>query len=131
MVAKWLLLPSQKDEPMNKLLLCLLLATQAMGQPQVLSGRVTEAGSGLGIAGAYVLTSGSTGTMTNPEGFFRLTVPLAVDSLTVSCLGYETARLSTQASGQVSLKKAVYRLAEVQVVGKSALAIVREAMAAM
>ncbi|MFC5412133.1 TonB-dependent receptor domain-containing protein [Larkinella bovis] len=76
--------------------LCLLLTGfSSPGQPlYTVKGSVFEEGRPKPLFGVHVFTPGQTaGTVTDPSGFFSLTLP-ARDSLTLvfSCVGYQTVR---------------------------------------
>lgn len=58
--------------------------------PYILSGTVTDIGSGKPIEGALILIKGtSIGTMSDQDGKYNLEIPGGKNSLTVSAIGYE------------------------------------------
>lgn len=65
------------------------LLQQAYAQDRSLSGRVTDRGTGQGLPGVTVLAKGTTtGTSTNSDGAYTLSVPATVTRLTFSYVGF-------------------------------------------
>jgi hypothetical protein len=70
------------------LLLTLLLCTQSWAQQKIISGKVTDS-EGRPIASATVLVKGTTtGTSTQVDGKFELTLPANAKTLIISAVGY-------------------------------------------
>lgn len=78
---------------MNKrfILICscfILFAFSGFSQ-QIVRGKVSDAGNGAGIPGASVLVKGSSsGTSTQPDGSYSITLPANATTLVVKYLGY-------------------------------------------
>ncbi|MEL7159485.1 MAG: carboxypeptidase-like regulatory domain-containing protein, partial [Bacteroidota bacterium] len=71
------------------LLFGLLLAAQAVFAQRTVTGTITDAESGEGLIGAYVVAQGtSTGAVTDFDGNFSLTLPEGINALEVSYTGY-------------------------------------------
>jgi outer membrane receptor protein involved in Fe transport len=90
------------------LVLVLLLSLVAAGAD--VRGRVTAADSGLPVAGANVIAAG-TAVMTDLNGHFHL--PVDVDSITVTHVGYQRLHVAAAAAADIRLLAAVSRLPEV------------------
>ena len=109
-------------------LLVIGLALQSYSQQYLVSGKVTEEGTGQPLAGASVFAQNTTlGTITNNAGEFRLLVPNGGYDLVVSYTGYETnsVRISTSSADQpltITLKKQEKTMQEVAVVGSTEIA---------
>ena len=92
-----------------------------LAQTRVLTGRVFDASSRVGVPGAVVAVSGSTNvTQANAEGQFRITVAAAEVTLSVRGLGFrrETIRvLSTQQTIDIALVREAATLSEVVITG--------------
>ncbi|WP_291907361.1 SusC/RagA family TonB-linked outer membrane protein [Chitinophaga sp. CB10] len=109
---------------MRKLLLVvasmLLLALSVMAQQQrTISGRVTDETGGV-LAGVTIsYPGGKTGTVTNAQGDFTLTVPAATKQLRLSIVGYETKLVPITGDhlGAVTLALDSKSISEVVVVG--------------
>ncbi len=87
---------------------------------QTISGQVTELVSGEDQPGVNILAKGtSTGTVTDVEGNYRLTVADEVTTLVFSSIGYETTEESINGRSMISiaLSPDVQSLSEVVVVG--------------
>lgn len=95
---------------MKKFLLLLLFVTVATGQlfaQRSVSGKVTDAGSGLPLVGASVVVTGTTtGTVTDFDGKYSLSVPSGYEELTVSFLGYQSQIVRLGASNVVDVELA-------------------------
>jgi len=106
-------------------LICIffLLRASVVAQPALnISGRVTDAGKDFPLLFAQIVLSNSTtGTVTNEEGQFFLSIPAdrIHDSIVISYLGYEPARMAVSGmTGQttlVRLKPREFNLKEVEV----------------
>lgn len=97
----------------------LFLSLFSFAQDKVVSGKVTDA-SGAGVAGVNVTAKGSTtGTQTNPDGTYRITVPAGVNTLVFSSIGFTTQELDITGKTMldVSLATASTSLGEVVVIG--------------
>lgn len=95
------------------LLFVLLFSFAAVfSQDRVITGKVTDSKDGAPVSGASVVAKGSrTGTSTNADGDFRLTVGSSINKLVISSVGYDnvevdidgktsvTASLTTQPGG--------------------------------
>jgi hypothetical protein len=96
----------------------LVLALAVAGQP-ALEARVVDAVTSDPLPYVSVATSTGKGVIANEEGVFRTNVKDG-DSLSISCLGYHSQRLSVvevRRTGEVRLEAAVAALPAVQVVG--------------
>ncbi|WP_128545291.1 SusC/RagA family TonB-linked outer membrane protein [Larkinella soli] len=96
----------------------LLLAVQAWAQDVSVTGKVTAAEDGINLPGVSVVVKGtSTGTTTNPEGTYRLSVPPNA-TLVFSYVGYMPQEVTVQnrSTINVSLSADVRSLQEVVVV---------------
>src|SRR5829696_2357229 len=110
---------------MNKLskgisfLLLLLISSVVWGQNKTITGRVTNEDN-TGLAGASVVAKNTTsGTVTNENGEFTLSVPSTATALTISFIGYITREVSISGNSvSVSLvRDAAGNMNEVVVVG--------------
>lgn len=99
------------------LLLCLPVFTWA--QSKTVTGKITDAANGIPVPGASVTAKGSrTGTSSQADGSFTLTIPASATTLTISGVGYETQDVPVTAEViLVSLKAAPSSLNEVVVIG--------------
>lgn len=103
----------------------LLLTTMvAFAQSREVTGVVTDTDSGSPVPGANVTVKGtSTGTATDANGKFALSVPAEVNTLVISFVGYSTQEIAIPASNYVavSLASAANELEEVVIsVGRGA-----------
>ena len=100
------------------LLLFFSIAQGAWAQEITASGTVTDQSSGDPIIGASVAIKGtSTGTLTDVDGKFSLSVPEGA-LLTVSYIGYESTSLTASKQAmQIQLKASAFALDDVVVVG--------------
>ena len=112
-----------KNNTIFKLVLIVLAffasATLTMGQVTV-SGKITDAEDGSGIPGANILESGtSSGTVTDFEGNFTLSVQGASSVLIFSFVGYATQEITVGSQSTINVQLAidVTALSEVVVVG--------------
>lgn len=105
-----------------------VLQSYAQKNDYVVTGKVTEQGTGQPLAGASVFAQNTTlGTVTNAAGEFRLQVPNGGYDLVVSYTGYETnsIRISNSSSSEplsIELKKQDKTMQEVAVVGSTEIA---------
>jgi TonB-linked SusC/RagA family outer membrane protein len=88
-------------------------------QQKTIFGKVTEASTGEAVIGASVSVTGtSTGTVTDIDGNFTLTVPENAKTLAVSYLGFSTQELPiNKVHFDIALKEDVANLDEVVVIG--------------
>ena len=87
--------------------LALLLGPSATAQvsSRAVSGRVLDAQTGFPLPGVTVLVDGSTlGTSTDEGGQFRLVLPQAEATLTVSFIGYRTERIVAHAGADLTVR---------------------------
>lgn len=92
--------------------------TQALDK--TISGTVTDAETGEGLPGVNVLVkAASTGTVTNVDGGYRLSVPDDADTLVFSSVGYTSQEIAigSQTVVDVQLATDVQSLSEVVVIG--------------
>ncbi|MCX8492024.1 MAG: TonB-dependent receptor [Cyclobacteriaceae bacterium] len=83
----------------------LLAATVASGQERVISGQVTDSESNVPIPGANITVKGSlTGTATDGDGKFSLSVPTGTTALVVSFVGYSTQDVPLPVSNFVAIR---------------------------
>jgi TonB-dependent starch-binding outer membrane protein SusC len=69
--------------------LLLLLTLAASSQDRAITGKVTDSRTGAPVAGASVVPKGSaSGTATDAQGTFRITVPRNITTLVISSVGY-------------------------------------------
>jgi len=119
------------------LLLAIGLSVGVWAQNAVLkvSGKVTDAQTGLPIPFVNVhVKAGSAGTATNSEGEFLIKIVSAsrVDTLLLSCVGYQTAALPLVQVGAnlaISLQPATVQLAEISVRAETGLDMLKKALA--
>ncbi|MCC6723194.1 MAG: SusC/RagA family TonB-linked outer membrane protein, partial [Saprospiraceae bacterium] len=100
------------------LLAVLVLPGLAFGQ-RTITGTVTDATSGEGLIGANILVVGtSTGTISDIDGSYSLSVPAGATQLQFSYTGYETTVIALGASNVIDVKmSAGALLQEVVVIG--------------
>ncbi|MBP7359564.1 MAG: TonB-dependent receptor [Prevotella sp.] len=106
------------EKRLTMILACLFLSLgMAMAQTQV-TGVVTSADDGLPVIGASVLVVGtSTGTVTDVNGNFNLTIPDGKTTLKFQYIGMETKTLQAKNDMKVSLKSESKDIDEVVVTG--------------
>ena len=100
-------------------LLTVIYSLNVYSQTKQITGSIKDS-KGAGIIGASIVIKGSKGgTTTNAEGVFRLAVPEATKTLTVSAVGYTTQDVDISANTAVELVLAENNssLNEVVVVG--------------
>lgn len=100
------------------LLAMVVLPGLAIGQ-RTISGMVTDANSGEALIGASILVVGtSTGTVTDIDGSYSLSVPAGATQLQFSYTGYETYMATIGAANVIDVKMAAGALLqEVVVIG--------------
>ncbi|WP_158453732.1 carboxypeptidase-like regulatory domain-containing protein [Pontibacter korlensis] len=101
----------------------LVVALPAQSREATVSGTVRDSQTGEAVVGAAVQAArGNTGTSTDQNGFFKLSVPAGDNTLTITSLGFEKATIRFSGSGNVTLNvqlvRAAYQLSEVGVVGQ-------------
>jgi len=123
---KLLIFSTKKHDQGSRLKLLLLgfilLMTSgtALAQQVTVRGKVTDASSMEPIPGTNVVVKGTTtGTITNVDGEFILTVPSPNATLVVSFIGYASVEMPLQGRSrlEIALKPAVTELAEVVAIG--------------
>jgi hypothetical protein len=111
-----------------KTIVTLLLLTLGIARAQTrltISGRVNDAASGVGLSGAgiTVLEQSGTGTRTDREGRFTLTVPPGKQTLRISYVGYADERITLNPDRNevltIRLRSMDNQLNEVIVTGQS------------
>ncbi|HOY52223.1 MAG TPA: carboxypeptidase-like regulatory domain-containing protein, partial [Prolixibacteraceae bacterium] len=98
----------------------LLLPVLAGAQQVTVRGKVTDASSGEGIPGANVVVKGTTtGTITNVDGDFTLSVPTSNATLVVTFIGYASQEvpLAGRTTVSVNLEPETTQLDEIIAVG--------------
>ncbi len=122
-------------ELLQAALVCMLFCTATLGQSQsvTISGKVTDSETQQGLPGASVLVSGTTsGTVTDADGNFTLSVSGGTVKLVISFIGYASTTIDVQADGSstspinVALKPDTRALDEVVVTGSTLKAARRE-----
>lgn len=101
-------------------ILCFGFVTQGLSQTSSVSGKVVDAESGEGLPGVNVVVKGtSTGTATNTDGEFSLTVPSLSETLVFSFIGYQTKEvpINGRTNFNVSLELQTVSAEELVVVG--------------
>src|SRR5699024_5728801 len=77
---------------------------QAVQVQEEISGRITDAQTGETLPGVNILVKGtSTGTSTDSEGNFELTVESLQDTLVVSFIGYQTQEVPIEGRTEISI----------------------------
>src|SRR6185436_7952096 len=98
----------------------MLYSTVALAQDRTVTGRVTSTEDGTPIPGVNVLLKGtSTGTSTDADGKYSLSVPTAGGSLVFSFIGLQTEEIviGDRSAVDISLALDATQLSEVIVVG--------------
>ena len=101
------------------LLLTCVISSSVYAQEKTVSGKVTAAGEGE-LPGVNVLVKGTTtGTVTDLEGNYRVTVPEGYDVLVFSSIGYtnQEVTIGNQTTIDIVLEEDIQSLSEVVVVG--------------
>lgn len=106
----------------NSLILVLFIAVNCpvMAQSRAVSGRVTSADEGIPLPGVNVLVSGSsTGTVTDADGKYSLSISESAPLLIFSFIGYQTAQVSIDRKSVIDVQLAtdVTQLSEIVVTG--------------
>ncbi|MDB5032725.1 SusC/RagA family TonB-linked outer membrane protein [Mucilaginibacter sp.] len=101
--------------------LFLFIAVQASAQNKVITGRVTNKTDGSALVGVTVVasTNAGTGTVTDADGKYRLSVGADVTSLIFSYTGFAKQQINIAGKSQidVSLEASISELTEVVVIG--------------
>lgn len=97
----------------------LFAALQVNAQTKTVTGKVTDAKDGTPIAGVSITVKGAAGTVTQPDGSFKIVVPSATKSISISSVGYDKADVNIPTSGVInySLVREDSKLDEVVVIG--------------
>lgn len=98
----------------------LLMAQLVHAQQKTVSGKVTDARDGSALPGVTVKVKGSNvGTLTSPEGDFKLNLPDGAKTLVLTYVGYadQEVVLTGQSNINVSLSTGNKELSEVVVIG--------------
>lgn len=104
----------------NPVLLLFLSAGMLFAQERTVSGRVTSAEDKSALPGVNVILKGtSTGTATDADGRFSISVPSSGGTLVFSFIGYATQEISIGTRSQIDVEMALdaTQLGEVVVVG--------------
>lgn len=107
----------------NYLLACFLVVlagATVFAQQRTVSGQITDSGTGEPIPGVNVLIQGTTsGTVTDIDGNYQLSVPSGEVTLLFSYVGYKTQaiQVGSQSTIDVQMESDVTALSEVVVVG--------------
>jgi len=103
----------------NFLILVLLFALAPAGHAQSLTSRIVDGQTGEAVPFATVVTGANKGTISNEEGYFNLDMAnLGSESVQISCMGYETLEVPTDALTEnqiLRLTPAAIRLNEVRI----------------
>ena len=98
-----------------------LFAGHAFAQNRVITGKVTDKKDGSPLVGVSVVAvpSSGMGTVTNPDGQFKVTVTAATQALSFSLIGYDKieVKLGSKTAVNVQLEPSTKSLSEVVVVG--------------
>jgi TonB-linked SusC/RagA family outer membrane protein len=103
--------------------LCLaFLSVVALAQTKVITGKVSDAKDGSGLANVSVLGTGGaakSGTQTSSDGSFKITVPQSTTKLVFTLIGYakQEVSLNGQSNVTVALKSTSEQLNDVVVIG--------------
>ena len=82
----------------------LIASTWAFAQDRTVSGTVTDKNSGNGVPGVNVLVKGTaSGTQTDSNGSYRVSVPAGATTLVFSFVGYTTQEARIPESGQLNI----------------------------
>jgi hypothetical protein len=99
----------------------MLLAGKTYAQSYTVSGTVTDARTGEGMAGVNVIIKGtSEGTITDVDGKFTLTIPSSPATLSISFIGYKTEDIQVSSSSttvDAKLEEDITSLEEVVISG--------------
>ena len=101
--------------------LLFFLSQTAFTQNKVVTGKVTDSKDGSALSGISVIAKGtSLGTQTDTKGFFFLTVPLSVKTLTISAVGFSSQELDVSKTSnnlEVALVAVYSNLDDIVVIG--------------
>ncbi len=97
----------------------LFAVLQVNAQTKTVTGKVTDSKDGTPLAGVSITVKGAAGTVTQPDGSFKIVVPTTAKSLTISSVGYTRQDFTISASGVVNagLVREDSNLDEVVVIG--------------
>ncbi|MFC6103392.1 SusC/RagA family TonB-linked outer membrane protein [Olivibacter domesticus] len=107
-----------KQKLLSFFLVCVALLASAYGQERTIRGKITDKGSGEPLPGVSVMVTGTaSGTTTNDEGLYSISVPANAASLVYSYIGYvkETVTIGNQDQVDVELSEDAQALSEVVV----------------
>ncbi len=83
----------------------LIFSTFAFAQSQTVSGKITDSQTGEGLPGVNVVQKGTTnGVVTNLDGLYSITVPVANAELQISFIGYESQLIPLNGRTQIDVK---------------------------
>lgn len=86
----------------------LLLSLISYSQDRVITGKVTDAKDGAGVAGVTVSVKGTTkGSSTTADGSFSVSVPASATTLVFSSVGYTTQEVSVEGKTTVNVSLVV------------------------
>ena len=85
------------------LLVMLLVPVKGLAQGLTISGQVTDDMDAI-IGATVKVVPGSTGTVTNIDGNFKLTVPVSAKSLVISYVGYKTKTIEIKGRTKIDVK---------------------------
>lgn len=86
----------------------LLLSLISYSQDRVITGKVTDAKDGAGVAGVTVSVKGTTkGSSTTADGSFSVSVPASATALVFSSVGYTTQEVSVEGKTTVNVSLVV------------------------
>lgn len=97
----------------------LFAVLQVNAQTKTVTGKVTDSKDGTPLAGVSITVKGAAGTVTQPDGSFKIVVPTTAKSLTISSVGYTRQDFTIPANSVVSanLVREDSNLDEVVVIG--------------
>ncbi len=98
----------------------LLISQIAFSQGKVITGKVTDSKDGTPLGGVTVLAKGAkTGTQTNPDGTYQISVSSSVTTLAFSFVGYTSQDVPIEGKTQINIALVITNssLSEVIVIG--------------
>jgi iron complex outermembrane receptor protein len=98
----------------------LLISQVAFSQGKVITGKVTDSKDGTPLGGVTVLAKGAkTGTQTNTDGTYQISVSSSVTALVFSSVGYITQEVPISGRSQIDISLVITNasLSEVVVIG--------------
>ncbi len=110
----------RKNLLIKLVLLLFLISSMAWAQERVVSGRITAAEDGSSLPGVNVIVKGTTsGTVSDAEGKYSLSVPASGGSLVFSFIGLKTAEIAIgeRSTIDIQLGLDVTQLSEIVVTG--------------